>query len=53
MERELETELSETGSKVTRAVALKRHLVNKVKKEPEGATRLIQSWVREEAEGQS
>jgi flagellar M-ring protein FliF len=52
IERDLERELSESGSEVKRAVALKRHLVNKVKKEPEGATRLIQSWVREKAEEQ-
>jgi len=26
---------------------LKRHLVAKVKKEPEGASRLVQTWVRQ------
>jgi len=50
MERELERELSETGSEVARAVALKRHLVDKVKREPDGASRLIQSWTREQGE---
>ncbi len=52
IERELERELSETGSEVARAVALKRHLVDKVKREPDGASRLIQSWTRERAEEQ-
>jgi len=50
LERELEQELSETGSEVARAVALKRHLVDKVKREPDGASRLIQSWTREHEE---
>ncbi len=49
MEGELQRELSETNSEVMRAVVLKRHLVEKVKKEPEDATRLIQSWVRQVA----
>jgi len=31
------------------AVMLKQHLVDKVKKEPEAASRLIQSWIRQEA----
>jgi flagellar M-ring protein FliF len=47
MEGELQKELSETNSEVMRAVVLKRHLVEKVKKEPENATRLIQGWVRQ------
>ena len=47
LEGELQLELSETNSEVMRAVVLKRHLVDKVKKEPENATRLIQSWVRQ------
>lgn len=47
MEGQLERELSQTSSEVMRAVVLKRHLVDKVKKEPEGATRLVQSWVRQ------
>jgi flagellar M-ring protein FliF len=49
MESELKRELSETNSEVMRAVLLKRHLVDKVKKEPAGASRLIQSWVRQGA----
>jgi flagellar M-ring protein FliF len=47
MEEELQRDLSDTNSEVVRAVVLKRHLVEKVKKEPEGASRLIQSWVRQ------
>jgi flagellar M-ring protein FliF len=47
LESELQRELSEMSSEVTRAVVLKKHLVEKIKKEPENATRLIQSWVRQ------
>jgi flagellar M-ring protein FliF len=50
-EGQLEDELSQANSEVMRAVVLKRHLVEKVKKEPEGATRLIQSWVRQGTSG--
>jgi flagellar M-ring protein FliF len=50
LEGELQEELSGTSSEVMRAVVLKRHLVDKVKKEPAGASRLIQSWVRQGAE---
>jgi len=50
LEAELARELSETSSEVMRAVTLKRHLAEKVKKEPEGASRLIQSWVRDQGE---
>jgi flagellar M-ring protein FliF len=50
-ENELQRELSETNSEVMRAVVLKRHLVEKVKKEPENATRLIQGWVRQGTSG--
>jgi flagellar M-ring protein FliF len=50
IEKQLAKELSETSSEVMRTVALKRHLVDKVKKEPDGATRLIQNWVRQDAE---
>jgi flagellar M-ring protein FliF len=49
IEGELQRELSETNSEVMRAVVLKRHLVEKVKKEPENATRLIKGWVRQGA----
>jgi flagellar M-ring protein FliF len=51
IEGELQKELSESNSEVMRAVVLKRHLVEKVKKEPENATRLIQGWVRQGASG--
>ena len=47
MEGELQKELMETSSEVMRTVVLKRHLVDKIKKEPAGATRLVQSWVRQ------
>jgi flagellar M-ring protein FliF len=47
VEGDLQRELSEMSSEVTRAVVLKRHLVDKIKKEPESATRLIQGWVRQ------
>jgi flagellar M-ring protein FliF len=47
METELQRELSETNSEVMRSVVLKRHIVEKVKKEPENATRLVQGWVRQ------
>jgi flagellar M-ring protein FliF len=48
MEGALAQELSATDSEVMRAVVLKRHLVDKVRKEPAGASRLIQSWVRQD-----
>jgi flagellar M-ring protein FliF len=51
MEGDLQRELAETNSEVMRAVVLKRHLVDKVKKEPENATRLIQGWVRQGTSG--
>jgi len=51
LEGELQKELSETNSEVMRAVVLKRHLVEKVKKEPGNATRLIQGWVHEGSQG--
>jgi flagellar M-ring protein FliF len=51
IESELQKELSDTNSEVMRAVVLKRHLVEKVKKEPENATRLIQGWVRQGTPG--
>jgi flagellar M-ring protein FliF len=47
LDEELQRQLSDTNSEVRRAVVLKRHLVERVKKEPESATRLIQGWVRE------
>ncbi len=51
VENELQKELLETNSEVMRAVVLKRHLVDKIKKEPAGATRLVQSWVRQRTPG--
>ena len=48
LQNELEQEMSGTNSEVNRAIVLKRHLVEKVKKEPEGASRLIQNWVRQD-----
>jgi len=47
LENNLQRELSEVSSEVTRTVVLKKHLVEKIKKEPENATRLIQGWVRQ------
>jgi len=47
LESELQRELAEMSSEVTRAVVLKKHLVERIKKEPENSTRLIQSWVRQ------
>ncbi|MBZ5659253.1 MAG: flagellar M-ring protein FliF [Acidobacteriia bacterium] len=47
LEAELQKELMQANSEVTRTVLLKRHLVEKVKKEPVGATRLVQNWVRQ------
>jgi flagellar M-ring protein FliF len=47
LDEELQKQLADANSGVGRAVVLKRHLVEKVKKEPENATRLIQGWVRE------
>ena len=46
MEASLQRELTETSSEVKRAVMLKRHLVEKVKREPVGASRLIHNWMR-------
>ena len=43
---DLEQELNNTTSEVKRTVMLKRHLVDKVKKEPVGSSRLIQNWIR-------
>jgi flagellar M-ring protein FliF len=36
-----------SSMETTHAVALKKHLVDKVKENPEGAGRLIQNWIRE------
>jgi hypothetical protein len=45
-ETSLQNELASTSSEVKRAVMLKKHLADKVKKEPQGASRLIQNWIR-------
>lgn len=44
----LEKEMGETSSDVKRAVMLKRHLVDKVKKDPTVATRLVQNLMRQD-----
>lgn len=44
---DLSPELNDTASEVKRAVALKRHLVDKIKTQPAAASRLVQNWVRE------
>jgi len=40
-------ELPPGTEEAKRAAALKQHLLEKVKKEPSGASRLVQSWIRE------
>jgi flagellar M-ring protein FliF len=40
-------ELTDITSEVKRTVVLKKQLVEKIKKNPEAASRLIQSWVRQ------
>ena len=50
IESDLQRELSETNSEVMRSIVLKKHLVEKVKKEPESASRLIQGWVKQTAQ---
>ncbi len=42
---DLEQELAATNSDVQRVVKLKKHLVDKVKKEPAAASRLIRNWI--------
>jgi hypothetical protein len=39
--------LEETNSDVQRVVKLKKHLVDKVKKEPVAASQLIRNWIHE------
>lgn len=48
LEAKLQQELAEGTSDVKRTVMLKRHLLEKIKKEPQGASRLIQNWIRRE-----
>jgi flagellar M-ring protein FliF len=40
-------ELGDVNTEVKRTVVLKKQLVEKIKKNPEGASRLIQNWVRQ------
>jgi flagellar biosynthesis/type III secretory pathway M-ring protein FliF/YscJ len=42
-------QLEGSPSEVKQAVALKKNLLEKVKKEPATASRLIQNWMRQEA----
>jgi len=35
------------SAEVNRTIQLKKELVNKVKSDPESASRLVQNWVRE------
>jgi len=46
-ESPLLNESTEVGSEAKRAVMLKRHLVDKVKREPAQASRLVENWLRE------
>jgi flagellar M-ring protein FliF len=39
------------AGEVQQAVLLKKHITNKVKEDPEGASRVIQGWIRESEEG--
>ncbi|HEX4074086.1 MAG TPA: flagellar basal-body MS-ring/collar protein FliF [Candidatus Acidoferrales bacterium] len=43
----LEEDVDETSSDVKRVVMLKRDLVDKVKKEPNASSRLVQNWIRQ------
>jgi hypothetical protein len=40
-------ELTEINTEVKRTVVLKNQLVERIKKNPEAASRLIQNWVRQ------
>jgi flagellar M-ring protein FliF len=51
MEVTLPKELAETSADVKQAVTLKRHLVDKIQKEPGAASRLIQNWIRQAETG--
>ena len=44
---EVGEEPTDTNSEVKRALALKRHLVDKIKTEPAATSRLVQNWVRQ------
>lgn len=47
MEAQLVRELNQTSSEVKRAVLLKKHLADKVKREPMTAGRLVHNWIRQ------
>jgi flagellar M-ring protein FliF len=47
LEQELETELARTNASVQQVLTLKRNLVEKVKHEPESASRLLEVWIQE------
>jgi len=49
-ESELEAELNQTSSDVQRVVRLKRHLADKVKREPIASTQLIRHWMNQGTE---
>ncbi len=49
-EAELEAELNQTSSDVQRVVRLKRHLADKVKREPIASTQLIRHWMNQGTE---
>ena len=44
---DLESELNATSSDVQRVVRLKKHLVEKVKREPAAASQLVRQWIHE------
>jgi len=46
-EAELERELGQTTSEVQRVVHLKKHLTDKVRRDPGSASQLIRHWIRE------
>jgi len=50
-EASLQKELAEAGSGVKQAVMLRRHLADKIQKEPGAASRLIQNWIRQGESG--
>ena len=49
-EAEIEQELNQTSSDVQRVVRLKRHLTDKVRREPIASTQLIRHWIHQGTE---
>lgn len=47
IEKQFEDELAQANSTVQQILVLKRSLVDKVKHEPESATRLLEAWIQE------